>query len=98
MLILFRKYLTECLKTRRRLNWTQEGIATALMRLSKLLHTLGEHDEAEIHAKEAYSIRDEMLSKHSEYLRDDGGDEMVVFDRMIPIWAGRFTGGLSKPT
>jgi hypothetical protein len=89
-------------KKSEKLNWTQKNIATMLIRLSKLLRTLRKHDKAKINAKKAYSTRNKMLCKHSEYLKENGRDEISDLGRSIhrkpkQTDLRESTDGLSRP-
>ena len=84
-----RRYLETSLETSRRIHWSEEGIAYAHFRLAKILHELGEHDEAAMHKSQAEATRNELLKMHPEYLEECPHDDSAIYDQMIPIWSGR---------
>ena len=43
-------------------------------------------------------MRDEYLAKYPQWLKEDKDDELVVFDQMVCLWAGRYTGNLKQKT
>lgn len=89
--------MTQCLQRRKRYAWNPEEVARAQFRLSQVLQRLNKPDEAESYAKEATKTRQIFLKRYSDQLNDDP-DEEVVFDQMVSLWAGRFTGKLKEGT
>ena len=62
------------------------------------MHRLGREEEAETLLAQARAVRDRYLVKYPQWLKEDKDDEMVVFDQMVCLWAGRFTGKLKQNT
>lgn len=88
-------YLDRCLKRRKRAAWNEEGVARAQFRYTSVLEKLGENCEAEKQRTPARKTRERFMKEYSAYLpiTDDGE---AVFDQMVSIWAGRFTGKLKQ--
>lgn len=61
-----------------------------------MLRRLGRTDEADKYLEEARETRDEYLKKYPRWLEPDQDDELVVFDQMVSMWAGRFTGPMKQ--
>jgi hypothetical protein len=89
--------LEQCLERRKRYAWNREGVARAQYRYSQVLKRLGKDKEAESYGLEASKTRLVFLKKFSHLLKDDG-DEEVVFDQMVSLFAGRLTGKLKDGT
>jgi hypothetical protein len=87
--------LKRCLERRKRYAWNPEEVARAQFRLSQVLKRPKKDEEAEIRGKEASRTRRLYLKRFSDQLTDDP-DEEVVFDQMVSLWAGRFTGKLKN--
>ena len=92
-----REYLDKCLERRKRNSWNEEGIARAQHRYAYVLEKLGEKEEAEKLAKAARKTRERYMKEYPYYLPDTMDDE-AVFDQMVSIWSGRFTGKMKQKT
>ena len=86
-----RRYSARCLERRKRSSWHQEAVARAQYRYSQILQQLEKHEEADEQYGDAKRVKEYLLKKHPEYLKDDP-NELVVYDQMVSFWAGRFTG------
>lgn len=89
----FRELLRKCLERRKRYAWTIEEVARAQFRLAQVLKRRNKTDEAKKYAEAASRTRRIFLDRYPDQLWDDP-DEEVVFDQMVSLWAGRFTGKL----
>ena len=85
--------MKQCLERRKRYAWNPEEVTRAQFRLSQVLKRLNKLDEAEPYAKEASKTRQIFLKRFPDQLNDNPNEE-VVFDQMVSLWAGRFTGKL----
>ena len=88
-------YLNRCLERRKRAAWNEEGVARAQYRYAYVLEKLGDNSEAEKQRTSARKTRDRFLRDYPAYLPITDDDE-AVFDQMVSIWAGRFTGNLKQ--
>lgn len=88
-------YLDRCLERRKRAAWNEEGVARAKFRYAQVLERLGEQVEADKQRDMASNTRKRFMKEYSEYLPQTG-DEEAVFDQMVSIWSGRFTGKLKQ--
>lgn len=86
-------YLHRCLERRKRAAWNGEGVARAQFRYASVLEKLGKKSEAEKQRNAARKTREWFVKDYPEYLPKTDDDE-AVFDQMVSIWAGRFTGKL----
>lgn len=41
-------------------------------------------------------MRDQYLAKYPQWLKTDSDNELVVFDQMVCMWSGRYTGKLKQ--
>ena len=80
-------YLDRRLERRKQAAWN-EGVARAQFRYAFILEKLGENSEAEKQRNAARKTRE-------RFIRDSDHGE-AVFDQMVSIWAGRFTGKLKQ--
>ena len=96
MVHLHRFHFTTCLEPQKRSAWDEECIARARFLYSNVLGRLGREEEAESQLKQARAIRDKYLAKYPKWLKEDEDDELVVFDQMVCLWAGRYTGRLKQ--
>ncbi len=87
-------YLDRCLERRKRAAWN-EGVARAQFRYAYVLEKLGEKSEAEKQLIAARKARERFVKDYPAYLPETDDDE-AVFDQMVSIWAGRFTGKLEQ--
>lgn len=62
-------------------------------RYARALTALKEDVQAKKHKELAQAIQSSFLKLYPRYLSSDLTEE-EIFNQMIPIWAGRFTGGL----
>lgn len=88
-------YLDRCLERRKRAAWNEEGVARAQFRYASVLEKLGEKSEAEKQRNAARKTRERFMQDYQGYLPRTGDDE-AVFDQMVSIWVGRFTGKLKQ--
>ena len=88
-------YLDRCLESRKRAAWNEEGVARAQYRYAYVLEKLGDMAEAEKQRASAMKTKDHFLRDYQAYLPKIDDDE-AVFDQMVSIWAGRFTGKLKQ--
>ena len=88
-------YLSRCLEGPKRAAWNEEGVARAQYRYAYVLDKLGDTSEAEKQRTSAMKTKDRFLRDYSAYLPKTNDDE-AVFDQMVSIWAGRFTGKLKQ--
>ena len=88
-------YLDQCLERRKRAAWNEEGVARAQFRYAYVLEKFGEKSEAEKQRTAAMKTRERFMKDYSAYLPTTADDE-AVFDQMVSIWAGRFTGKLKQ--
>lgn len=88
-----RDLLRSCLERRKRDSWNPEEAARANFRLAEVLKQRGKMNEAESFAAEASRVRRTFLREYPDQLIDNAEEE-VVFDQMVSLWAGRFTGKL----
>ena len=88
-------YLERCLERRKRAAWNEEGVARAQFRYASVLEKLGENSEAEKQRNAARKTRERFMKEYPAYLAITDDDE-AVFDQMVSIWAGRFTGKLKQ--
>ena len=70
-------------------------MARAQFRYAHVLDKLGEKGEAEKQRTAARKTRERYMKEYPEYLDKADGEE-AVFDQMVSIWAGRFTGKLKQ--
>lgn len=89
-------YLDRCLERRKRAAWN-EGVARAQFRYAFVLEKLGEESKAEKQRMAAKKTRDRFMKDYEDYLPVTDDDE-AVFDQMVSVWAGRFTGKLKQIT
>lgn len=87
-------YLGRCLERRKRAAWN-EGVARAQFRYASVLEKLGENSEAEKQRTAARRTRERFLKSYPAYFPITDDDE-AVFDQMVSIWDGRFTGKLKQ--
>lgn len=92
---MFSIYLDRCLEWRKRAAWNEEGVARAQFRYAHVLDNLGEKAEAQKQRTAARRTRERFMKEYPEYLPKEADDE-TVFDQMVSIWAGRFTGKLKQ--
>ena len=98
-LMFSRKLYLKCLDRRKRSAWNEEGVARTEFLYAETLHGLNKPEEAEKHLKSARKVRDRYLKQYPQWLKEDeDGDELVVFDQMVSIWAGRYTGKMKQPS
>ena len=90
-------YLDRCLERRKRAAWNEEGVAGAQFRYASVLEKLGEESEAEKQRNASKKTRDRFMKDYEDYLPVTDDDE-AVFDQMVSIWAGQFTGKLKQIT
>lgn len=83
-----------CLDKRKRSVWNPEGVARAQFIYSLVLDKLGKPADAAKYYKEAAKVRDRYIKMYPDYLRPDP-DDLVVFDQMVCLWGGRFSGALA---
>jgi len=83
------------LERRKRHFWNQEAVSRAQYIYSLILEKQGRQGEADEQRKAALAIRDSYLKRFPQYLKSDN-DDMVVFDQMVCLWGGRFSGGLAQ--
>ena len=88
-------YLDRCLERRKRAAWNEEGVARAQFRYASVLEKLGENSEAEKQRNAARKTRERFMKDYPAYLPRTDHDE-AIFDQMVSIWAGRFTGKLKQ--
>ena len=88
-------YLDRCLERRKRAAWNEEEVARVQFRYAFVLEKLGEESEAEKQRMAARKTRERFMKDYRDYLPVTDDDE-AVFDRMVSIWAGRFTGKLKQ--
>ena len=90
-------YLYRWLERRKRAAWNEEGVARAQFRYAFVLEKLGEESDAEKQRNAAKKTRDRFMEDYEDYLPATDNYE-AVFDQMVSIWAGRFTGKLKQIT
>ena len=90
-----RMYLDWCLERRKRAAWNEEGVARAQFRYASVLEKLGENSEVEKQRNAARKTRERFMKEYPVYLPITDEDE-AIFDQMVSIWAGRFTGKLKQ--
>ena len=90
-----RHHFITCLDRRKRSAWNPEGVARAQYLYSKVLEKLGNNEGAKKHLSEARRVSDRFLQQYSQYLRTSP-DDLVVFDQMVCLWGGRFSGKLDQ--
>ena len=88
-------YLNRCLERRKRAAWNEEGVARAQYRYAYVLDKLGDKSEAKKQRASAMKTQGRFLRDYPAYLPITDDDE-AVFDQMVSIWAGRFTGKLKQ--
>ena len=88
-------YLERCLERRTRASWDEEGVARAQFRYSQVLDKIGEKEEAQKMYQIATDTRLKFMKKYPKYLPQTDGEE-VVFDQMVSVWSGRFTGKMKQ--
>ena len=87
-------YLDRCLERRKRAAWN-EGVARAQYRYAYVVDKLGDKSGAEKQRASAMKTQHRFLRDYPAYLPKTDDDE-AVFDQMVSIWAGRFTGKLKQ--
>ena len=70
-------------------------MARAQFRYAHVLDELGERGEAAKQRTAASKTRERYMKEYPDYLDIADGEE-AVFDQMVSIWAGRFTGKLKQ--
>ena len=88
-------YLDQCLERRKRAAWNEEGVARAQFRYASVLEKFGEKIEAEKQRTAARKTRERFMKDYPAYLLITDDDE-AIFDQMVSIRAGRFTGKLKQ--
>lgn len=88
-------YLERCLERRKRATWNEDGVARAQFRYASVLEKLGGNAEAEKQRNAARKTRERFMEEYPAYLPVTD-DEEAVFDQIISIWAGLFTGKLKQ--
>lgn len=83
------------MERRKRNYWNEEGVGRAQYRYAQVLEELGEKEKAESYADAARMTRERFMKEYAYYLPDTGDDE-AVFDQMVSIWSGRFTGKMRQ--
>jgi hypothetical protein len=78
--------------------WNEEGVARAQFLYADVLKQLGRNAAAEGYLSQAQATRDRFLKEYPQWLKADKDDELVVFDQMVCLWAGRYTGKLKQKT
>lgn len=91
-----RQHLSKCLERRKRFVWNEEGVARAQFFRGKVLSRLGHAEDSERSFVAARKVRDRFIKEFPQYLALESEDELAVFDQMVSIWAGRFTGKLKQ--
>lgn len=76
--------------------WDEESTTRARYLYGIVLQQLGRGKEAEIQLQQARVVRDRYLAKYPHWLTEDPNDELAVFDQMVCMWSGRYTGGLKQ--
>lgn len=94
-LTIARAQFISCLDRRKRTVWNQEGISRAQYLYSKVLSQLGSMEESKTLLDEALTTKDYFIQQYPQHIKPDT-DDLVVFDQMVSLWAGRFTGKLAQ--
>ena len=88
-------YLDRCLERRKRAAWNEEGVARAQFRYASVLEKLGDTSEAKKQRNAAKKTQERFVKDYPAYHPATDDDE-AVFDQMVSIWAGQFTGKLKQ--
>ena len=91
-----RQHLSQCLERRKRHVWNEEGEARTQFFRGKVLSRLEQAEDSQRSFVAARKVRDRFIREFPQYLALDNQDELAVFDQMVSIWAGRFTGKLKQ--
>lgn len=103
-------HLRTCLERRKRAAWNDEGVTSAQSRYAKVLRSLAERAQDNEDEEKAQMLVHEARTREAEvaraikryrqgykYYMPESEDEEENLDKMVSIWAGRFTGGLTQP-
>lgn len=90
-----RYHFAKCLDRSKRSSWNPEAVARAQYIYSRVLEKLGKREESVKILNEACLARDHFLRLYPDYVKPDP-DDMVVFDQIVCLWSGRFTGPLAQ--
>ncbi|KAL8838628.1 MAG: hypothetical protein Q9170_002074 [Blastenia crenularia] len=92
-------HLIQCLDQCKRSVWDRESIARAEYLYASVLEKTGRHDEAQSYLAEAREEKEHCKEKYPQWLpMESAENELAVFDQMVCMWAGRYTGKLKQMT
>ncbi|KAF2446062.1 hypothetical protein P171DRAFT_519658 [Karstenula rhodostoma CBS 690.94] len=85
-----------CLDPHKKTVWDEETYTRAKFLYSDVLRRRGQTAKANQYLQEARNVRDRYLRMYPQWLEVDPDNELGVFDQMVCMWSGRFTGPMKQ--